>query len=116
VSVISTNDVAYLPGLHAARPSAFVEGDGLEPPAHPKLFRESPPLWSDAVAFVSAMGQTFPLFQFCRFAPLFRLSLPNMSILIALCFRKPANLTAGWEVKSISTSDVLKDAQPLLSD
>ena len=33
-SVISTNDVAYLPGLHAARPSAFVEGDGVGPPAH----------------------------------------------------------------------------------
>jgi hypothetical protein len=29
---------AYLPGLHAARPSAFVEGGGLEPPAHPRLF------------------------------------------------------------------------------
>jgi hypothetical protein len=27
---------AYLPGLLAARPSAFVEGGGLEPPAHPK--------------------------------------------------------------------------------
>jgi hypothetical protein len=25
---------AYLPGLHAARPSAFVEGGGVEPPAH----------------------------------------------------------------------------------
>lgn len=33
-SVISTNDFAYLPGLHAARPSAFVEGGGVEPPAH----------------------------------------------------------------------------------
>lgn len=31
-------------------------------------------------------------------APAFVLSanLPNMSILIALCFRKPANLAAGW--------------------
>lgn len=28
------NMSAYLPGLHAARPSAFVEGGGLEPPAH----------------------------------------------------------------------------------
>ena len=28
------NMLAYLPGLHAARPSAFVEGGGLEPPAH----------------------------------------------------------------------------------
>ena len=44
-SVISTNDVAYLPGLHAARPSAFVEGGGIEPPAHLSSFRESPPLW-----------------------------------------------------------------------
>ena len=35
---------AYLPGLLSARPSAFVEGGGVEPPAHPKLFRESPPL------------------------------------------------------------------------
>ena len=30
-SVISTNDFAYLPGLHAARPSAFVGKAGLEP-------------------------------------------------------------------------------------
>ena len=29
---------AYLPGLHAARPSAFVEGYGVEPSAHPRLF------------------------------------------------------------------------------
>ena len=44
---------AYLPGLHAARPSAFVEGGGLEPPAHPKLFGESPPRGRTAVAFIS---------------------------------------------------------------
>ena len=25
---------AYLPGLHSARPSAFVEGEGFEPPCH----------------------------------------------------------------------------------
>ena len=31
----------------------IVEGGGLEPPAHPRLFGESPPLWSDAVAFIS---------------------------------------------------------------
>lgn len=30
--------LAYLPGLHSARPSAFVEGDGVEPSAHPRLF------------------------------------------------------------------------------
>ena len=30
-SVISTNDFAYLPGLHTARPSAFVGKAGLEP-------------------------------------------------------------------------------------
>ena len=34
---------AYLPGLHAARPSAFVEGGGVEPPAHPNSIR-GPPL------------------------------------------------------------------------
>jgi hypothetical protein len=34
-----------LPGLLAARPSAFVEDGGVEPPAHPKLFMESPSLW-----------------------------------------------------------------------
>ena len=32
MSVISTNDFAYLPGLLAARPSAFAEGEGFEPP------------------------------------------------------------------------------------
>ena len=29
------NMSAYLPGLHAARPSAFVEGEGFEPPLSP---------------------------------------------------------------------------------
>ena len=29
------NKLAYLPGLHAARPSAFVEGEGFEPPLNP---------------------------------------------------------------------------------
>ena len=33
-SVISTNDFAYLPGLLAARPSAFAEGVGFEPTSH----------------------------------------------------------------------------------
>ena len=31
--------------------------------AHPTLFRESPPLWSDAVAFIRSVRQVFPLFQ-----------------------------------------------------
>lgn len=30
--------------------SSFVEGGGVEPPAHPKLFGESSPLWSDTVS------------------------------------------------------------------
>jgi hypothetical protein len=59
--VISTNDAAYLPGLLAARPSAFVEGGGVEPPAHLSIFRESPPLWSDAVALISVGGPSIPL-------------------------------------------------------
>ena len=69
VSVISINAFAYLPGLHAARPSAFVERWRSRTACSSKLFRESSPLWSDAVALVSAMGQAFPLFQCCRFAP-----------------------------------------------
>ena len=36
------NMSAYLPGLHSARPSAFVEGAGFGPAAHPRLFGESP--------------------------------------------------------------------------
>ena len=69
---------AYLPGLHSARPSAFVEGGGVEPPAHPKLFGDSPPRGRTAVAFFGrcARLKPFPLFQSCRFAPLFRLFLP----------------------------------------
>ena len=43
---------AYLPGLHSARPSAFVEGAGLEPAAHPMLFRESSPRGRTAVAYL----------------------------------------------------------------
>ena len=64
---------AYLPGLHSARPSAFVEGGGVEPPAHPKLFGDSPPRGRTAVAFLRTVCI---LFQSCRFAPLFRLFLP----------------------------------------
>ena len=45
------NMSAYLLGLLAARPSAFVEGGGLEPPAHPKLFRESSPMVRTVVAY-----------------------------------------------------------------
>lgn len=48
------NMLAYLPGLHSARPSAFVEGGVFETPAHSKLFRESP--------LCTTVGQTFPLF------------------------------------------------------
>ena len=33
---------AYLPGLHSARPSAFVEGDGFEPPLTAKFSRLLP--------------------------------------------------------------------------
>ena len=89
-SVISTNDAAYLPGLHAARPSAFVEGGGVGPPAHPKYFGESPLLWSDAVAIISAMCEAInhpliPILPVC--ANYSGFYLPNMSILIALCFR-----------------------------
>ena len=50
---------AYLPGLLAARPSAFVEGGGLEPPAHPKLFGESPPMGRTAVAFFRSVCEAF---------------------------------------------------------
>ena len=85
--MISTNDAAYLPGLHAARPSAFVEGGGVEPPAHRNSFGESPPLWSDAVALVSAMCEALnhpliPMLPVCAFYPGFYL--PNMSILIVI--------------------------------
>ena len=65
---------AYLPGLLAARPSAFVEGGGVEPPAHPRLF--------DVTAAVVGCRSIFRsvgiLFQFCRFAPLF----PAFSFLV----------------------------------
>ena len=79
-SVISTNDFAYITGIVSTRPSAFVVGGGVEPPAHLSFFGESPPLWSDAVALVSAMVVEFPLFQFCLFAPNIQaFTYPNMS-------------------------------------
>ena len=55
VSVISTNAFAYLPGLHAARPSAFVEGERFE---LPKRF---------AACLVSSevLSSTQPTFQIC---------------------------------------------------
>ena len=47
----------------------FVEGGGVEPPAHLSFFGESPPLWSDAVALIS-VGGPHPLIPiFCLLAP-----------------------------------------------
>ena len=51
---------AYLPGLHSARPSAFVEGAGVEPAAHPMLFGESPPSGRTAVAFIRSVTKYSP--------------------------------------------------------
>ena len=31
IAIVFSVNSAYLPGLHAARPSAFVEGEGFEP-------------------------------------------------------------------------------------
>ena len=45
LAIVFSVNSAYLPGLLAARPSAFAEGAGVEPAAHPKLFWDSPPLW-----------------------------------------------------------------------
>lgn len=47
-------------------PRRLVEGGGLEPPAHPRLFMMSPPSGRNAVAFIRSVGH---LFQSCRFAP-----------------------------------------------
>ena len=65
----------------------LVEGGGFGPPAHPRPFKMSPPLWSDAVALVSVGGPhpLIPILPVCANYPGFYL--PNMSILIALCFR-----------------------------
>ena len=38
LAIVFSVNSAYLPGLLAARPSAFVEVDGVEPSAHPRLF------------------------------------------------------------------------------
>ena len=75
-SVISTNDVAYLPGLHTARPSAFVEGGGFEPPTYLAL---------SASRFQPHAFGAFPLGQPSQYV------YPDFSLLI-----KPANFTAGW--------------------
>ena len=55
----------------------FVEGGGVEPPAHRSSFGESSPLWSDAVALVSAMVVEFPLFQVAGLRLLSRLLPPQ---------------------------------------
>ena len=52
----------------------------------PKHFRESSPLWSDAVALVSAMVQAFPYSNFACLRQLFRLlpskyAYPDFSLL-----------------------------------
>ena len=66
--------LSLLTGIASARPSALVEGGGLEPPAHPRLFGESPPLWSDAVAFISVGVRDYsPYFQVAGLLHRFRL-------------------------------------------
>ena len=73
-SVISTNDFAYLPGLLAARPSAFVEGEGIEPSwSHDRL-----PLKQMRLPFRHPSENVYPDSFFLWF------------------FLKPANLSAGW--------------------
>jgi len=75
-----------------------VVGGGVEPPAHLSFFGESPPLWSDAVALVSAMVVEFPLFQFCLFAPTIQaFTYPNMSYpdLVLSLFGKTSELHSG---------------------
>ena len=59
--------VCLLAGIVSSRPSAFVAGAGVEPAAHPRLFRESP----NALRWVKHSPNSI-----CRFAPLFRLFLP----------------------------------------
>jgi hypothetical protein len=57
-----------------------VEGGGVGPPAHPKHFGESPLLWSDAVAIISAMCEAFNHSSYSNFAglrQLFRLLPPE---------------------------------------
>jgi hypothetical protein len=65
----------------------LAEGGGVEPPAHLSIFRESSPLWSDAVAIISAMCEALnhpliPILPVC--ANYSGFYLPNMSILIVL--------------------------------
>ena len=79
VSVISTNDVAYLLGLHAARPSAFGEGAGFEP-----------------AMFKGTLAITIHIIK--HRACLRPLGQPSKYIVFYVSsFCKPANLTAGWE-------------------
>ena len=58
-----------LTGIISIRPSAFVERWRSRTACSSKLFGESSPLWSDAVALVSAMSQAFPYSNICLFAP-----------------------------------------------
>ena len=67
---------AYLPGLLAARPSAFVEGGGVEPPAHPKLFGDSSTRDRTAVAFFGRCARLLiipliPILPVCPLIPAF---------------------------------------------
>ena len=72
--------LSLLTGIASARPSALVEGAVLETAAHPRPFKMSPPLWSDAVALIRSVGNSYIL---CRFAP----SFPAFSFLVSwYCF------------------------------
>ena len=71
--------LSLLTGIASARPSALVEGSGFGPPAHPRPFKMSPPLWSDAVALIRSVGNSYIL---CRIAP----SFPAFSFLVSWYF------------------------------
>ena len=73
VSVISTNDVAYLPGLPLRVPRRLWKVTDSNRLLILHFLRESPPLWSDAVALVSVGGPhpLIPILPVCTFIPAF---------------------------------------------
>ena len=81
---------AYLPGLLSARPSAFVEGGGVEPPAHPKLFGDSPPRGITAVAFIRSVCEALNHSPYSNLAGLHPYS--GFSFLYSLCLYGTATL------------------------
>lgn len=92
LAIVFSVNSAYLPGLHSARPSAFVEGDGFEPPLTAKfsrllpIYRSLPSLRSLCLYGIETLILTASCWSSLTTLHLSFIISPDAIILCILCF------------------------------